>query len=184
MQRSTFETLVGALVLAIAAVFVWFALGATGVAVSRDGYELGARFDRIDGINVGSDVRVSGIKVGTVTAASLDPKTYLADIRIRLPSTLSLPDDSIAQITADGLLGSRYVSLQPGASEAMLKPGSRIKFTTPPLDIMQLVGKYMFSAGGSQGAPSGTGPGPGPGTDGAPSAGGGGMLESAPPPKP
>lgn len=174
MHRSTFETLVGALVLVIAAAFVWFALGATGVAVSRDGYELGARFDRIDGINVGSDVRVSGIKVGTVTAATLDPKTYLAELRIRLPSTLSLPDDSIAQITSDGLLGSRYVSLQPGASDGMLKPGGRIKFTTPPLDIMQLVGKYMFSSGGSQAGSAGAD---------AP-AGASGMLGSAPPAKP
>src|SRR5260221_6682284 len=114
MQRSAFETLVGALVLAVAAVFVWFALGATGVATNRGGYELSAQFDRIDGITVGSDVRVSGIKVGSVTALNLDTKTYLADVRVRLPATLALPDDSIAQITADGLLGARYVNLQPG----------------------------------------------------------------------
>ncbi len=177
MQRSAFETLVGALVLAVAAVFVWFAVGATGVGAGRGGYELTARFDRIDGINVGSDVRVSGIKVGTVTATSLDSKTYFADVRVRLPSGLEIPDDSIAQINADGLLGSRYINLQPGASDAMLKAGGRIKFTTPPVDIMHLVSKYIFSTGGGQaGQPSGTAPSGG--SDGASPAGG--LLGGAP----
>lgn len=146
MQRDVIEPVVGALVLLIAGVFAWFAYTTTGLG-SRQGYELEAQFDRIGGLATGSDVRVSGVKVGTVTTLALDPKTFLADVHFSVANGVEVPDDSVAQITSEGLLGSQFLSISPGNSDTALKPGGRIKYTQAPVDLMQLLGKFMFSLG-------------------------------------
>jgi phospholipid/cholesterol/gamma-HCH transport system substrate-binding protein len=160
MQRNIIETLVGALVLAIAVGFAWFGFRLTG-GNTRSGYEIAAQFERIDGISVGSDVRMSGIKVGTVTGAGLDPKTYFADLHLRLDDTIQVPEDSVAEITSDGLLGSRYLNLVPGNGDQVVKPGGRLRQTQAPVDLMALLGKYIFSQSGDstkKDAPSGAAP--------------------------
>jgi len=144
MQRDAIEPIVGALVLLIAGTFAWFAYTTTGL-VGRQGYELDAQFDRVGGLATGSDVRVSGVKVGTVTGLTLDPKSFLADVRFSVTSSVQIPDDSVAQITSEGLLGSQFLSISPGNSDTMLKPGDRISRTQAPVDLMQLLGKYIFS---------------------------------------
>jgi phospholipid/cholesterol/gamma-HCH transport system substrate-binding protein len=146
MQRDVMEPIVGGLVLLIAAAFAWFAYTTTGLG-GRQGYEIGANFDRVGGLSTGSDVRMSGVKIGTVTALALDPKTYLADVRFSVGSTIEVPDDSVAQITSEGLLGSQYLNIVPGASDTMVKPGGRLKYSQAPVDLMQLLGKFMFSLG-------------------------------------
>ena len=146
MQRDVIEPIVGALVLVIAAVFAWFAYTTTGLG-GRQGYELEAQFNRVGSLATGSDVRVSGIKVGTVTALSLDPKSYDAVVRFSVASGIELSDDSVAQITSEGLLGSQFLSISPGNSDTVLKPGGRIKHSLAPVDLMQLLGKFMFSLG-------------------------------------
>ncbi len=100
-------------------------------------------------------MRLSGVKVGTVTALTLDPKSYLADVRFSIGQTIQIPDDSVAQITSEGLLGSQYLSIMPGASDTMLKPGGRLKYSQAPVDLMQLLGKFMFSLGDQQQQPAG-----------------------------
>ena len=152
MHRDVIEPIVGALVLLIAGTFAWFAYTTTGL-VGHQGYELDAQFDRVGGLSTGSDVRVSGVKVGTVTALSLDPKSFLADVRFNLASAVQVPDDSVAQITSEGLLGSQFLSISPGNSDTMLKPGQRLTRTQAPVDLMQLLGKYIFSPSEQQ--PSG-----------------------------
>ena len=155
MHRDVIEPIVGALVLLIAGTFAWFAYTTTGLA-GRQGYELAAQFDRVGGLNTGSDVRVSGIKVGTVTALTLDPKSFLADVRFSVASAVEIPDDSVAEITSEGLLGSQFLSISPGNSDAVLKPGERLKRTQAPVDLMQLLGKYIFSPSDQQSSqPSG-----------------------------
>src|SRR5271170_5400989 len=144
MHRDVIEPIVGALVLLIAGAFAWFAYTTTGM-VGRTGYELAAQFDRVGGLSTGSDVRVSGVKVGTVTALSLDAKSFLADVRFSVASAVQIPDDSVAQITSEGLLGSQFLSISPGNSDTMLKPGQRLTRTQAPVDLMQLLGKYIFS---------------------------------------
>jgi phospholipid/cholesterol/gamma-HCH transport system substrate-binding protein len=144
MHRDVIEPIVGALVLLIAGTFAWIAYTTTGL-VGRQGYELAAQFDRVGGLNTGSDVRVSGVKIGTVTALALDPKSFLADVRFSVASAIELPDDSVAQITSEGLLGGQFLSISPGNSDTMLKPGERLKRTQAPVDLMQLLGKYLFS---------------------------------------
>jgi phospholipid/cholesterol/gamma-HCH transport system substrate-binding protein len=134
----------GAVVLVVAAVFLFFAYSTSQLrAVS--GYELTADFERIDGIKEGSDVRVSGIKVGSVVAGTLDPKTFLATVRLTVEPSIKLPDDTVAEIVSDGLLGSKYLSLTPGGSEKDIPPGGRIRYTQSSVSLEHLIGQMMFS---------------------------------------
>lgn len=156
MQRNLVETLVGAAVLLVALVFGWYAYSTTSIRGTRGAYELTARFDRADGLAIGTDVRVSGIKVGSVTAISLDPATFFANIRFALRSDVKLPDDTVAEIAAEGLLGGRYLNLNPGNADNMLAAGQAVKFTKSSADFMQMIGKFLFSATEDKGKTGGT----------------------------
>jgi phospholipid/cholesterol/gamma-HCH transport system substrate-binding protein len=147
MGRSLVETLIGALVLAVAAVFLFFAYEMAGMK-RVDGYPIVGKFDRIDGLLEGSDVRMSGIKVGTVTRQVLDPETYLAVVTVSIRSDVLLPRDTSAMITSDGLLGDKYLSLTPGGDDEMLKPGEEIQHTQGSIDLMSLVGRFIFGQAG------------------------------------
>jgi len=146
MRQNLVETLIGAVVLVVAAVFLVFAYGKSGVGHVA-GYELKAKFTRVDGIAVGSQVRMAGIKVGTVTEQHLDPKDFRAVVALSIDRAIVLPEDSAIKIASDGLLGGKYLSLEPGGADEVLKPGQEIKFTQGSIDLLDLVGKYMFSSG-------------------------------------
>jgi phospholipid/cholesterol/gamma-HCH transport system substrate-binding protein len=143
MGRNLIETVMGAVVLVVAGVFIAFAYNTAGLN-STEGYPLIAKFDRIDGLNDGSDVRLSGIKIGTVVRQRLDPKTYLAVVTLNIEPGVKLPLDSSAQISSEGLLGSKYLSVTPGAEEQMLKPGAEIQHTQGSIDLISLVGRLIF----------------------------------------
>src|SRR4051812_20074704 len=160
MQRNIIETLVGGLVLALAVGFAWFGFRLTGGSTAGR-YEIAAQFERIDGISVGSDVRMSGIKVGTVSGAALDPKTYFADLRMRIDSSVQVPADSVAEITSDGLLGARYLNLVPGNGDEVVQPGGKLNLTQAPIDLMALLGKYIFQQSDSAKPAAGAAPAPG-----------------------
>lgn len=147
MRGNVVETLIGAVVVAIAAFFLAFAYRTAGVA-NVGGYEVMAKFDRVDGLNVGSDVRMSGIKIGTITAQSLDPSTYRAVIRFTVDTAIKLPDDSSAKIASSGLLGTNYLSVEPGGSDTNLKSGGQIKFTQGAVNLLDLIAQAIFSATG------------------------------------
>ena len=146
MQNNAVETLIGAVVISIAVAFLMFAYSSTG-AGPISGYEVQAKFNRADGINVGTDVRLSGIKVGTVSRMALDPTTYNAVLTLALESSVKLPDDSSARITSDGLLGNQYVSIEPGGSQMPISAGGEIENTQGTVDLIGLVSKAMFGAG-------------------------------------
>ena len=148
MQNSAVETLIGAVVIAIAAAFLVFAYTSTG-AGPISGYEITAKFNRADGVNIGTDVRLSGIKVGTVSRMALDPVSYNAVLTLALESNVKLPDDSSARITSDGLLGNQYLSIEPGGSQMPLAAGGEIENTQGSIDLMGLLGKAVFGATGS-----------------------------------
>ncbi len=149
MGKSLVETVMGAVVLAVAVGFVVIAY-TVGDLKSIEGYSLISKFDRVDGLVVGSDVRMSGIKVGTVVKQELDPETYLAVVTINVKPEIKLPRDSSAQISSDGLLGDKYLSIQAGADDEMLKPGGEIEHTQGSVDIVSLVGRMMFSQTGEK----------------------------------
>jgi phospholipid/cholesterol/gamma-HCH transport system substrate-binding protein len=149
MQNSAVETLIGAVVIAIAVAFLVFAYSSTG-AGPISGYEVLAKFNRADGVNIGTDVRLSGIKVGTVSGMALDPMTYNAVLTLALESNVKLPDDSSVRITSDGLLGNQYLSIEPGGSQMPIVAGGEIENTQGSVDLMGLLGKAMFGAGESK----------------------------------
>jgi phospholipid/cholesterol/gamma-HCH transport system substrate-binding protein len=151
MQNSIVETLIGAAVIAVAALFFFFAYSSTGSG-SVSGYDVIAKFSKADGVNVGTDVRLSGIKVGTVQKLALDPKTYSAVVTLALENSVKLPDDSSVRITSEGLLGNQYLSIEPGSSMQPIKPGGEIENTQGSIDLIGLLGKAVFSAGGTPGA--------------------------------
>jgi phospholipid/cholesterol/gamma-HCH transport system substrate-binding protein len=144
MKTNLVETAVGAVVILIAAVFFTFAYTSSGIGKGSGGYRLVAEFDNADGIGVGSDVRMSGVKIGTVTSQTLDPTTYQAVLNLSIDRTLTLPNDSSAKVTSEGLLGSKFVALEPGGSADMLKEGDRIAYTQGAIDIWSLVSQFMF----------------------------------------
>jgi phospholipid/cholesterol/gamma-HCH transport system substrate-binding protein len=143
------EALAGLVVLAIAGWFLVFALGRTGGAMG-DSYELKARFPNAAGISVGSDVRVSGMKVGTVTAQTLDPQSFQAVVTLAVADDVRLPLDSSAAITSEGLLGGSYIALVPGGDPEQLAPGDEISDTQGATDLMGLIGSVINRSGGSE----------------------------------
>ncbi len=148
MKENLVETLVGAIVLAIATAFLVYGYSVTE-GDSDDYYQIMAAFDRVDGLTVGSDVRLSGVKVGTVMSLALDPNNFSANVTMLVDSALSLPDDTSAKITSEGLLGGTYISLVPGGSEFTLENGGEILFTQGSVDLISLISQAMFSAGDS-----------------------------------
>ncbi|RMF07570.1 MAG: outer membrane lipid asymmetry maintenance protein MlaD [Alphaproteobacteria bacterium] len=141
MRHNLVETLMGAVVLAAAGAFIAFAYTNTDMR-AVNGYELTARFDRIDGLPIGADVRLSGIKVGTVVGQELDRDTYYAVVRFTVDNSVRLPEDTIAKITSEGLLGSNYLALDPGVSDVMLEPGDEIVDTQGAIDFLTLLSKF------------------------------------------
>lgn len=148
MSSNLVESIIGAVVLLVAGWFLMFAYERTDVA-SVDGYMLQARFDRIDGLNVGSDVRVAGIKVGTILESELDTTSYQAIVKFSVASGVELPLDTAAAISSESLLGGSYLSLLPGGDEEYLVNGDEIEETQDAIDLLGLIGK--FTSGGDDG---------------------------------
>jgi phospholipid/cholesterol/gamma-HCH transport system substrate-binding protein len=171
MKQNLMETAVGALVIAIAAGFFLYVYTTTGMGQGQSGYRLTANFKNVEGINIGSDVRLSGIKIGSVVDQSLDPKTFDAKLTFAIDPVVQLPDDSTAKITSEGLLGGKFIALEPGGSETILADGGELTYTQGALDIWSLVSDYMFSnrnkdgGGGGEQAPQGESQGGAPGTN-------------------
>lgn len=153
MNRNVIETIMGGVVLLVAATFLGFAYTSSNVR-KVEGYDLTARFNRIDGVVAGTDVRMSGIKIGSVLSTRLDPVTYLADVRLSIENDVRLPVDSTARILTDGLLGNPYLAIEPGADDKMIAPGGEIARTQDPLNLVDLIGRFIFSSPGA-GPPAG-----------------------------
>ena len=153
MSRSgIFETLVGVVVVVVAAAFFYYCYQTTGRSGDSGSYDLSAVFGRIDGIAVGSDVKISGVKVGTVTNSELDPATFEARVSFDVKSSVKLPEDSIAKVVSDGLLGGAHVSIEPGASEFNLASGDTITLTQGSIDLLGLaVQSFTNSTSGDAG---------------------------------
>jgi phospholipid/cholesterol/gamma-HCH transport system substrate-binding protein len=149
MQSNTVETLIGALVVLVAAGFLVFAYGTTSSG-RISGYDLKARFSSADGINTGTDVRLHGVKIGSVSSVGLDPKTYAAVIHLSIRSDIQIPDDSSIKVTSAGLLGSAYLAIQPGGSDKMLVSGGEITNTQGSVDLMGLIGRVIYGNTGGK----------------------------------
>ncbi len=143
-RRSIAEVLTGAVVLLVAAGFLAYAVAHSGRS-TLSGYTLYAKFEHIDGLAVGSDVRLAGVKIGSVSEERLDPQTFQANVALTVRSDIKLPKDSAAIVTSESLLGGKYLSLQPGGDETMLQPGQTITITQSSVSLEELLGKFIFS---------------------------------------
>ena len=150
MKHSLFETLVGALVLALAGAF--FVYGArTSDFSAGGGYVVSANFGRIDGLAIGSDVRLAGVKIGSVSRQALNTETFEARVEFTIENGIPLPDDSVAKVTLDGLLGGAYLSIEPGGSFDNLPTDGTgvITRTQGSVDLIGLASRAVLGGPGS-----------------------------------
>jgi phospholipid/cholesterol/gamma-HCH transport system substrate-binding protein len=140
-QNNVAETLIGAAVVAVAIGFLAFAYLRTGSG-SLSGYQVNARLAKADGLAAGTDVRLAGVKIGSVTDLSLDPKTYLVTVRMNIRDDIKLPTDSSILVTQAGFLGGQYLSVTPGGDEKMMAAGSYFDSAQGSIDVMNLVGRF------------------------------------------
>ena len=142
------EILAGAVVLAVALGFTVFAARGAGLGAAGDSYPLTASFRSVEGVRVGTDVRLAGVKVGTVTALALNPETYFADATISMRKDVAVPVDSTILIASEGLLGGTFVEVQPGGALEMLDPGGEIEDTQAAVSLLTLLMKFAGGSGG------------------------------------
>jgi phospholipid/cholesterol/gamma-HCH transport system substrate-binding protein len=145
MKRNPLETVLGAVVIVIAGMFLAFAYTTADIQAVT-GYSLQAKFLKVGGLETGSDVRVSGIRVGTVTGQSLDPATFQATVSMSISGEVKLPTDSEAAIVSDGLLGGKYVNIIPGKAQETLSDGAVMVKTRDFQSVEDLVGEIIFLA--------------------------------------
>lgn len=152
MDRNAIETVMGAAVLLVAAVFVYFAYN-TAQIKAVTGYEVTAHFFKIGGLGKGSDVRISGIKVGTVVSNTLDPVTFDAIVTMSIRPDIKLTSDTVATIASSGMLGDKYVMLLPGEAKETLAVGGKITKTKDYRSLEDQVGEIIFLATGGDEIP-------------------------------
>ena len=139
MRENLVEVITGAVVLLVAAAFLVFATGASGPQVSGGQYPLSASFSSVEGVAVGSDVRLGGVKVGSVTGITLNPETFRADMTIAVSEAYQLPDDSSLLISSEGLLGGNFVEISPGGSPFNLEAGDPFSDTQGAVGLITLL---------------------------------------------
>ena len=154
MAGTRAEIAAGAAVLAVAAAFAVYAAKGTGLAGRGDSYPLTASFRAVDGISPGSDVRLAGLKVGTITSLKLNPDTFMADAVIDIRSDIRLPADSAILISSEGLLGGNFVEIMPGGALENLEPGQEIEDTQGSVSLVSLLMKFVGGQSDGDEAPA------------------------------
>lgn len=147
MSTNPTEVAVGAAVLAAAVGFVFYAGQVTGFTTTSEGNSYSASFRSLEGISVGSDVRLAGVKIGTVTDIELNPTTFRADTDFVLKEEIMLPEDSAIVISSEGLLGGNFVEIVPGGSPFNLEPGAEIEDTQGAVSLVSLLMKFVSGGG-------------------------------------
>jgi phospholipid/cholesterol/gamma-HCH transport system substrate-binding protein len=151
MKRNHIETVLGAVVLIVAFIFFAFSYSAASVG-NVSGYHIKARFNGLGGLGIGDSVQISGVKVGSVAKIELNPNDYRAMVTMAIDPKIQLPTDTSAFISSESLLGGKYMELQPGADDEMMKEGEEIMMTQSPQNLEQLLGKFIFSMDSEKGA--------------------------------
>lgn len=145
-KRSLAELATGAVVILVAAAFLVYALASTGRSMGG-GMKLSAQFENVGGVGPGADVRLAGVKVGSVTDLRIDPRTFQAILDFTVRSDLKLPTDTSAVISTGGLLGNQFVTLSPGGAAQNLADGGVISITQSATNLEDLLGKFIFNVG-------------------------------------
>lgn len=146
MKRNIIETVLGGIVLLVAVGFLVFAFKSSGLSSDGGGYEVTAEFDNATGLSPGTDVRMAGVKIGTVVSQRLDPKTFFARVVMSIDSSIELPLDTSARIVPEGLLGGNFVELEPGGDTENIKPGGKLEYTQGAINVVDLLGRFVFGS--------------------------------------
>jgi phospholipid/cholesterol/gamma-HCH transport system substrate-binding protein len=149
MNKKPVETIMGVVVLAVATLFMVFAYRVSDLQIVK-GYEINARFLKVGGLNTGADVRINGVKVGTVVSQKINPLDYMVDVKLSLMPNISLPVDSVITVAGDGLMGDKFVKIEPGNSEEKLIPGSTAENTKDAKSLEDMVGEIIFMVTGNE----------------------------------
>jgi phospholipid/cholesterol/gamma-HCH transport system substrate-binding protein len=147
MRESPVEVLTGAAVVLAAGGFLFYAAQSTGWGGPPEGLRLSASFRSIEGVSLGTDVRLAGVKIGSVTGAALDPETFRATTELTVTSGIPIPDDSSALVSSEGLLGGSFIEIVPGGSFTALPDGGEITDTQGAVSLLQLLLKYVSGEG-------------------------------------
>ncbi len=150
MSHNNTEILVGGAVLAAAIAFAVYAGQATGLSGTPQGYALNASFRSLEGVGVGTDVRLAGVKIGSVTEVVLNPVTFRADTEFSVINGLEIPDDSAAVISSEGLLGGNFLEIMPGGSPFNFAPGDDIEDTQGAVSLISLMLKFVSGSGSDE----------------------------------
>ncbi len=145
IKNNLFEVIVGTFVLGCAIYFFFFSFSKSNISTATT-YQVVANFDNIDGVSIGSDIKISGVKIGAVASESIDPQSYRATLKLNINQDIKLPKDSSAKILSSGLLGGKYIGIEVGADEEMLKNGEQIQFTQSGVNFEELLGKFIFGS--------------------------------------
>ena len=148
MRENATEVIVGGAVLAAAAIFAVYLAGAAGVRQPPSEYNLSAKFRSVEGVSVGTDVRLAGVKVGTISDLRLNPETFRAEVVMTIREGLEMPDDSSVSISSEGLLGGNFVELIPGGSPFNLESGDEIEDTQSAVSLVSLLLKFVSGGRG------------------------------------
>ncbi|MDV7143487.1 outer membrane lipid asymmetry maintenance protein MlaD [Tropicimonas sp. TH_r6] len=148
MSESPGEIIAGGATLAVAVGFLVYAAQGAGMTAPQDGFELTASFRSVQGISVGTDVRMAGVKIGSVTELELNAETFRADVTFALNDALDVPEDSSIAISSEGLLGGNFVELVPGGSPFNLASGEEIQDTQGALSLLGLLAKFVSASEG------------------------------------
>ena len=143
MRKKPVETIMGLVVLAIAFLFLIFAYNVSDLQVVK-GYNLSAEFLKVGGLSVGSDVRINGIKIGTVTSQHLNAEDYTVVVNFSIASDVKLPKDSVVSIVSDGLMGDKFVKIEPGMAKEFLSDGDYFNKTKDFKTLEDMVGEIIF----------------------------------------
>ena len=148
MTYRPWEVALGAVVMLAAIVFVAFALRTTGTVLGdARSYPLTATFRSAEGVRPGTEVRLAGVKIGTVTGMSLDPQTFRAQIALTVDSTLALPVDSTIQVATEGLLGGTFLEVLPGGAIDNLEPGATFEDSQSSVSLITLLLRAFTDSG-------------------------------------
>lgn len=147
MSQNTSEVLVGGVVLAAAVAFGVYASQVAGLGAGGTTYDLTASFRSLEGVTVGTDVRLAGVKVGTVTGVALNAETFRADTTFAIDKGIAIPDDSSIVISSEGLLGGNFVEVMPGGSPFNLEAGDEVTDTQGAVSLISLLVKFVSGSG-------------------------------------
>lgn len=143
MNKKPVETIMGLVVLVVAGLFMLFAYKVSDLQVVK-GYEINARFLKVGGLNTGADVMVNGVKVGTVIAQNLDKNDYMVNVKMSLTPEISLPKDSVISVAGDGLMGDKFIKIEPGKEKEKLQAGDTAYNVKDAKTLEDMVGEIIF----------------------------------------